>query len=96
MLLVQVALCQKNWLNQQRKCASLDYYFKSLKAYWLLFSFIYLYIIHNFYIYTLVCLKWGLACVTNFGENPHFLEKARLTKRKSPDFLKIFLKLNSY
>ena len=38
---------------------------------------------------TLVCLKWGLACVKNFGKSPYFLEKACLAKtQKSPFFWK--------
>ena len=36
---------------------------------------------------TLVCLKWVVACVTNFCESPYFLEKSCSAKtQKSPFF----------
>jgi len=35
---------------------------------------------------TLVFLKWGFACVTNFGESPHFLDKACLAKTQKSRF----------
>ena len=37
--------------------------------------------------YTLVCLKLGLVCVTNFGESPNFLNKACLAKTRMSQFL---------
>ena len=36
---------------------------------------------------TLVCLKWGLAGVKNFGESPYFLEKACLANTRNSPFL---------
>ena len=36
---------------------------------------------------TLVCLKLGPVCVTNFGESPSFLDKASLVKTRTSQFL---------
>ena len=36
---------------------------------------------------TLVCLKWELTCVTNFGGSPYFLDKTCLVKTQKSPFL---------